>query len=564
MVLDYGRVVLWQTTKSYRQALKNSRDDDITFCSISRDYLPDVRGNGPVATTARTGKKTFYADLESARLRRSDRAKEFGIKSLGLIPIEGGVLEYGIPTNARLSGHTLAAMLKISAEACEADYSLCWSSTLAGNHLATTGSFLLPGFRQSLREKELEGDFISQWSNTNLDARSNGPVATCMQTGEPVLIPDVGGSSMKRSSLAMRFSIVSVAFIPAGGDVIEIGKVLYDAFTGIARDPLHSSVGWRELPRMALEIPVAAISYELNSGKAAHVVVWTAREQAIGNDQIVAIASYEKPEHKQQVLQIKGTDGTYVTESFGVELDRYGDGPVATALRTGRDIVLDLVTDDTSTYKRAQLAEEYGIIRERMVPTSNCVFEFGTPRNLLELSGINTSPRSILRRTSTQSTMSVEEALRGFSKGRKGTYKLGVDKSVRRDQLSSSRAMLLLYGLPLVLLLWYSSAIFLPPTAQEHAPVLFWTPGVLMLPSDKLSSANESSTTYTVPTVCPKISLCSEGTFQILLLVCARLSAFVMYLSIVHVFITKMHALNHYFVRISPHRTSTNPHMPER
>ena len=263
---------------------------------------------------------------------------------------------------------------------------------------------------------------------------------------------------------------------------------------------------------------------------------------------MVAIASYEKPEHRRQVMQIKGVGGTYVTESLDIVLDRHGDGPVATALRTGREIALDLVTDYTSTYKRAPLAEEYGITRERIVPTTMFVFEFGTPRQLLGLSGnmMDCSQHFLLKRSCPQSVMSVEEALRGFSKGKKGTYKLGVDKGMRRDQLSSSRAMLLLYGLPLVLLLWYSSAIFLPPTVQEHAPVLFWTPGMLMLPS---ASANESSTTYTVSTVCPKPLLCSEGIFQIVLLVCARLSAFVMYLSIVHVFLTKMHALNHYLVR---------------
>lgn len=80
-----------QTTESYRRALKNSRTDDVTFCSISRNYKPDAMGNGPVATAARSGKKIFYADLKEARLRRSKEAREFGIKSMGLVPIEGGV-----------------------------------------------------------------------------------------------------------------------------------------------------------------------------------------------------------------------------------------------------------------------------------------------------------------------------------------------------------------------------------------------------------------------------------------------------------------------------------------
>ena len=33
---------------------------------------------------------------------------------------------------------------------------------------------------------------------------------------------------------------------------------------------------------------------------------------------MVAIASYEKPEHRQQVMQIKGVGGTYVTESLDI------------------------------------------------------------------------------------------------------------------------------------------------------------------------------------------------------------------------------------------------------
>ena len=81
----------WQTTDSFACALKNARGDDMTFCTVSRTFKPDAAGNGPVATAARTGKKIFYDDLLNARLRRSRHAKEFDIKAMGLVPIDGGV-----------------------------------------------------------------------------------------------------------------------------------------------------------------------------------------------------------------------------------------------------------------------------------------------------------------------------------------------------------------------------------------------------------------------------------------------------------------------------------------
>ena len=547
-------------TESYRNALKNSRGDDVTFCSVSRGYKPDAAGNEPVATAARGGKKIYYADLKRARLRRSEHAREFGIQSMGLVPIKGGVLEYGIPENSRLSGHTLRALLKLSMEACGADYALCWSSTL-GTHLATTSSCVHPRFRETLRERQLEAEFDTLWVNASLNARSSAgalchrnlaPVSTCMQTGEPCLVADVGASFMKRGPLAARFGIASAAFLPAAGDVIQIGKVRSS----------HDGTGWEELPTLAHEIPMGATSRAFDNWQASHVIMWGPTPRG---DELVAVGSYEKPEHVQQIRQIKGTDdklgNSYVTESLGIRLDRNGDGPVASALRSGREVHLDLVVDETSAYKRAALAEEFGIVNESMVPTATCVVEFGIPSQLIvpqadaDISSPGAGRRLFGRRsTTTELGMpSVEDALKEFVKGKTGSYSLGVDKRVRRDQLSSSRAMLLLYGVPLLLLLWYASAIFLPPSLQCRMPELFWTPGMLMLPT-ATTTGNHTNATADLPavsfprvaTVCPKPSLCAEGVVQIVLLVFARLSAFVMYLALGHVFLSKMHALIHF------------------
>merc|ERR1712226_73467 len=94
------------------RALKNRRGDDKTFASESRHYTLATDGDGPVATAAQTGKAQFIAHAPTdPRLKRAALAKEFGVESIHFVPIEGGVLEYGVPKDAKLSGNALLAAL---------------------------------------------------------------------------------------------------------------------------------------------------------------------------------------------------------------------------------------------------------------------------------------------------------------------------------------------------------------------------------------------------------------------------------------------------------------------
>lgn len=60
---------------------------------------------------------------------------------------------------------------------------------------------------------------------------------------------------------------------------------------------------------------------------------------------------------------------------FALDSDDKSSGPVATAGRTRKEVVVK----DTSSMKRAALAEEFGIKEIHFVPTDDGVFEFGTP-----------------------------------------------------------------------------------------------------------------------------------------------------------------------------------------
>ena len=96
-------------------------------------------------------------------------------------------------------------------------------------------------------------------------------------------------------SILLASSTASAAFLPAAGDVIQIGKVRSS----------HDGTGWEELPTLAHEIPMGAISRAFDNWQASHVIMWGPTPRG---DELVAVGSYEKPEHVQQIRQIKGTD----------------------------------------------------------------------------------------------------------------------------------------------------------------------------------------------------------------------------------------------------------------
>ena len=79
-----------------------------------------------------------------------------------------------------------------------------------------------------------------------------------------------------------------------------------------------------------------------------------------------------------------------------------------------------------------------------------------------------------------------------------------------------------------LLAIWYAVAIFFPPELQSNRAThgIFWTDGALM----RINGTDS---------VCPKESLCSVGWDQIGLLMLSRLTAFVMYITIGLVFLTK-------------------------
>jgi hypothetical protein len=83
-----------------------------------------ARGDGPVATTARTGEECVISDVST--MKRSKLAKEFGIAKIHLVPVDGGVLEYGTPSQDYLRGQLMKASLKMRCDTSGAGYAIYW------------------------------------------------------------------------------------------------------------------------------------------------------------------------------------------------------------------------------------------------------------------------------------------------------------------------------------------------------------------------------------------------------------------------------------------------------
>jgi len=93
---------------------------------------------------------------------------------------------------------------------------------------------------------------------------------------------------------------------------------------------------------------------------------------------------------------------------------------------------------------------------------------------------------------------------------------------------------LVIWGMPTLLLMWYASAILFPTHIREKYQLVLWTNGVLTTAEDGVT-----------PLICPRVSICSEGILQIILISLARLTAFASYVTMGITFISKMHSANH-------------------
>jgi len=357
---DKFNVIADYVTESRKEALKLARGDDETFCSRSREVTLDANGDGPVATAFKTGKEVILKD--ASKMKRAALAEEFGLSTFHFVPTETGVLEYGIPKTAFLSGDVLAASLKMRCDTSGASYALYWKET--EGKMVVAGVYSTPARQKALAEMGKSGGFSNASKEYVLDASGDGPVGTVMKTQQPFYLQDATAcTTMKRSALTKEYGIKSICFVPTEGGVLEYGTT-----------EKGCSTNWTcmEDARKAI-IPKAELKRAFESG-ASHAIFWWKQ----GDDWVVG-ASYVTPERVRALKAARGDDKSYTSESAAWKLDASGLGPVATAGRSGKEVVIEDPATDSSV-KRADLAKEFNIGSCHFLPCKDGVLEYGIAR----------------------------------------------------------------------------------------------------------------------------------------------------------------------------------------
>ena len=359
------------------------RGDGDSFVKRSKHLRFHSDGHAPVPTAGREGAEvvvvmgsdgralttingcTSDADDSVNRANRAADMVEFGLSSIHFIPVDGGVFEYGVPTETTLSGVTLDATLALESQAAGAGYAIYWTRD-KDNKAVVAGSYTRPEFRAELAslDRFLTFPEASESFSDNLDDEGS-PVAEVLRTRKPVFIGDVAAHSdaFLRRSVALDYNIKSIAFLPTLGGVIEIGT---------SNGP--STKKWDTLEHAQPEqIPNAAIERAFIKEGATYAMFWS-RNFATGVYDMVA--NFESTDSWLNRRR-KESSASFTTESGKLHLPILGDGPVASTGRSGVTKVISDVGKEPS-FRRQKLAQEWGVGKMTLVPCATGVLEYGT------------------------------------------------------------------------------------------------------------------------------------------------------------------------------------------
>ena len=96
----------------------------------------------------------------------------------------------------------------------------------------------------------------------------------------------------------------------------------------------------------------------------------------LSSSRYVAGAEYTVPEDVRAYRQSRGDGLTYTGESSLTVIDGNGSGPIASAARSGKEIVIQNAADDPS-FRRVRLAKQFGVQDIHFVPVAGGVLEYG-------------------------------------------------------------------------------------------------------------------------------------------------------------------------------------------
>lgn len=338
-----------------KKAMQNRRGDDKTFSSQSR--LQTLGPDSTVASVVKTQRELFISNaMDHTKFTRGALAQEFGIKCVRMIPCEGGVLEYGVPSDEHLTGHALEAVLKMRCDVTGAAYAMYW--------VEMDGAFVVSGYYINSKSKtplqDSEQGYTSQCQQLKLGPESI--IAKVSKNGEECFIPVVcEDSTFPRKAMCSKFGIQSVHAVPITGGVCEYG------FTELCTDP----------PECPL-VPMPLLKRAFQKFGACYVILWveTSGEWTVA-------AEYSTEEYVNRMQSRRGSPDTFSSKCCQLKLG--DDSIVALAARSkAKQAVDDLRKPSKFTeksvvaYTRMTLAKQFDIKSVVAIPVERyVVFEYG-------------------------------------------------------------------------------------------------------------------------------------------------------------------------------------------
>jgi predicted membrane chloride channel (bestrophin family) len=340
------------------------RGDGESFVKISRELTLDLDGDGPVQEALRTGEEVVvgFEDDESYPLcksmKRAAYAKEFQLGFADFVPVvdgnQLGVLEFGVSTSAELNPITLNAMLQMQVQSTTAAFGVYWKTE--GNVARPVKTFTSPWYSEQLKAQGKKYTFVDITEQSTASLTDDSPIAHAVRTRSKVYVADASATPDTRAPVAAEYGIVSLAYVPVVGGVIEYG--------------VPAGVWASGEDALGQTIPNEEVDAALDAG-CSYMMFWKVN-QASGTFEVAA--SYERSESR---LSNEVRDGdSYVSSAALRSLEIAGNGPIATSFRSAAR----LEVEDTATYpnfKRRELCMEWGVGKFTAIPLETGVLEFG-------------------------------------------------------------------------------------------------------------------------------------------------------------------------------------------
>jgi hypothetical protein len=367
------------TTESWFKTIGQLRGDNKTFASESRKLCAGIRDDGvaTISKTYRKGKEIVITDNNNFKDQRKGLAKEFGMANLHLVPVDWGVVEFGIPAERFMSLNTGRAVMQMYCQSARADYAIYWKDTASmGNNrkLVVGNSYISPTAEWSPQT------FAQEATKIVLDTAGESSVAACARSRELIFFMDATDRGSKELGiLGKQYGVSSICLVPVFGGVLE-----YGIMSGTTEKRT-----WKTLEEACpIVLPIMELQNAFTSG-ATHAVFWKSVVHMVESEgggtqpdrSFVWDSGYLIEERRRALAAARGDDDSFVSKSKEFVYKEGDSSPISSAFNSGKHIKIEDPARGSDVggivFDRNACAQEFNIRSLEFIPCRGGVLEVG-------------------------------------------------------------------------------------------------------------------------------------------------------------------------------------------